>query len=858
MNSYNWTRYWYSFKEDTFDSEKIFLDEYDIKYKRCLTLDAFEETPCLILLGEPGVGKSYELRKEFERIKSKIAADTNLVNHVAPAEDIQLKKDVDTKFLNLGSIEDVADLHKELFDSEIYVKWLAGDYNLYLFWDSLDEALMQIKTLTTKLAEKLKELPVLVRQRLYLRITCRPAEWNHLGEFQRVLVSIWNEPYYRELRLAPLSALDVRHAASSGDIDSDKFMEEIYNKQAAYFASDPTTLQMLINEFKENSTLPSNQSDIFERGCLIYCEETSGRIEAGRARGLTKEEKFRIASRIASLIIFANKESVWNTIDTGEHSERDILVSTIEGYYPEKKIDQSDLEVTQEAIEITLDTRLFIKTVGKRLKWKTRRLAEYLASWYLDYRRISDELVIEILGGKYLPPQLYEVAALVASKRENVFRHLITSSPLVLLRSNLLLTDEKLREQLIEELLKTFKREEARDSDFRPYYTKLKHPNLAKQLAPFLGKQNKGSLVQKVAIDIAEECNLVELQDGLARVALDKQFDRGTRINAAYAVTKIGDRKTRKKLLALIEETEDKYLELKGRGLAANWNENLTAEELFRVLETPPANFYGSYQLFFYRFLEKLEENHLPIALNWLRDKIATEGESIQLERISDEILLMAWAHLDEEDTFLGFVDVTIEKLKEHKELFSRITPFDDKSNREKLEEIASDSNNRRKVWLKILTVLKDDDFWVLNSSRIINIRTEDLDWLVHEWKVTDDAKTKTRLFSQIEQFVLPYREMSPESLSAFIRVCEDNPELNEKFKNTFAMRVLPSEEAEREKEWYERYFGWQRKREEKKKEKENPVGPLPIERTLELVERFKSGDIEAWWQMKLVHDVIA
>jgi hypothetical protein len=858
MKNYDWTRYWYLIEKDKtdsergflFDSEKGFLNEYDVKQETCKTLDHYENTHCLILLGEPGVGKSTEIIKEFERIKSKITNEERIEEVSELQEDVQLKKRVESLFVNLGSIQEIFDLYKELFESEIYIEWLKNDYDLYLFLDGLDEALTQINVLTSKLSEKLRAIPNLARHRLFLRISCRSLQWNDLGEFQKFLESFWNTSNdYQQLRLAPLSEQDVILAAISSEINNpNQFVAEIYNKNAEYFASDPTTLQMLINEFKKNSTLSSDQFEIYEKGCLAYCEETSGRVETGRASSLTKEEKYRIAARAAALIIFSNNESVWTTIDTGEHSERDILVKDILGY-TEKRVDNTNFDITEERIDIALDTRIFIKSIGKRLKCRTRRIAEFLAAWYLNYREVSDEFVKELLGKRYLPPQLFEVAALIASRRENVSRHLMEISPLVLLRSDLLLTSDKFRKQLVKELLIIFEKGEANDWNFGRYYSKLNHSRLSEQLKPYIEDSNKGFLVRRVAIDIAEACNLTELQDLLATIALTKNENRSTRINAAYAITRIGDSETRKRLKELIYEEDDENLELKGRGLAATWNEHLSAEELFRVLETPPAFFHGSYDLFFYNFLDKLEIKDLPIALKWLKNKIVTDGDSIQIERTSDKILLMAWKNLDQEEIFLNFIEVVIEKLKDHKNLFSSASSFYEENYRQEFEGIKNDTETRRKIWLKILSVIDEENLWLFYNASPIGVGIEDIEWLIEEWKRTDDKKIKTRLLGQLKRFISIWGT-HPEALSKILKACEGNNDLDEEFRGMFSERIIGSEESIREKENYEANYGWRKKQKREENETEQPVSPTPLERTLEFIEKFQKGDTETWWQI--------
>jgi len=68
---YNWDRYWKAVdieKPDLYD-EGFLIEKNDYANKHLKELKDLEDRSCLILIGEPGIGKS----KTIERFKSKIA-----------------------------------------------------------------------------------------------------------------------------------------------------------------------------------------------------------------------------------------------------------------------------------------------------------------------------------------------------------------------------------------------------------------------------------------------------------------------------------------------------------------------------------------------------------------------------------------------------------------------------------------------------------------------------------------------------------------------------------------------------------------------------------------------------------------
>ena len=149
----------------------------------------------------------------------------------------------------------------------------------------------------------------------------------------------------------------------------------------------------------------------------------------------------------------------------------------------------------------------------------------------------------------------------------------------------------ELCKDLVESLLKQFEQQKITDTDLRRYsqYQKLKHPDLDSQLMPYIKDKTKHFLVRRVAIDIAEDCEVKSLQDLLTNVALDNSDMHQIRDQAAHAVSIIADDKTRLRLkpLAMKEQQDDEDDQLKGSALRAFWPGHLSTKEIFDVLTRP-------------------------------------------------------------------------------------------------------------------------------------------------------------------------------------------------------------------------------------------------------------------------------
>jgi hypothetical protein len=109
---------------------------------------------CLVLLGEPGMGKT-----------------TALEGHggLTPSDG-----KVEVLRVDLGSFPSENRLARRVFENPKITTWLAGTSVLCLTLDSFDEAHNRIENLPRMLAEYLEEWDC---GRLLLRIACRTADW---------------------------------------------------------------------------------------------------------------------------------------------------------------------------------------------------------------------------------------------------------------------------------------------------------------------------------------------------------------------------------------------------------------------------------------------------------------------------------------------------------------------------------------------------------------------------------------------------------------------------------------------------------------------------------------------------------
>ncbi len=141
QQKYNWKRYWYPRESSIELSDGGYLYKPDTAWgglvnPALVALESLADIPCLILLGEPGIGKTSAM-ENFEAFTR---------NTVGAA----------TLWFDLKGYQTESLLQEELFKSSAFQSWLAGTHQLHLFLDGLDEGLLTISVLASLLCQRLR------------------------------------------------------------------------------------------------------------------------------------------------------------------------------------------------------------------------------------------------------------------------------------------------------------------------------------------------------------------------------------------------------------------------------------------------------------------------------------------------------------------------------------------------------------------------------------------------------------------------------------------------------------------------------------------------------------------------------
>lgn len=828
---FNWKRFWkprvisqpVENKIAPLDLSPIFHPGEDL-----VPLEDLVNVPCLILLGDPGIGKSTEILKICSSLRNQTTDDYEILQ------------------LDLRDYQTDIRLFDVLRRNTVIQRWLNSPHVLQLFFDSLDEGLLAINTLATALPSEFSTLPL---ERLYLRIACRTADWPPILE--KSLRDLWENEQVKVFELTPLTRSDIVIAAESLGIDKEKFLKEIIDNEVEPLATIPVTLNFLLKKYNQDSTLPERKAELYLEGCQLLCtEQNQSRVTSGRAGKLTLEQRMIIAARIAAVSIFSNRSAVWIDTQSTDVPGGDIikteLVSGVE------QINGQDFSIGLEEIDEALGTTLFSSRGTGRLGWSHHTYAEFLAAWYLIEHKVDVPRILNLIVhpsfSDHLIPQLHETVAWLANFSPEIFREVINIEPQILLLSDVAISDIEDRAQLVETYLKLFEEEILYDSDWQDYsrYKKLKYPKIAEQLRPYLTDPSMNTRARRVAIDIVEACELEILQNDLAKIALNVDEPQDLRVEAAYATIRIGDSVTKAKLMPLAKGVagEDPNDDLKGCGLSAVWPEHISVQELFSFLTVPKQeDYYGTYERFINNDLpENLSPDHLTVALNWISGSPSKSNLPTSMGFLVDEIMLKAWQNLDSLGILQAFARAALSRIILFDSIFGGNPPYyvQDESNPRIM--IETDDEKRQLIIQAMLPIIVKNqiDPILLIYSGVPIVLRKDLDWLLEKYQSTDNVE-ENRIIALLIDRIFDINDAL--HVEKIYLASKDDPQLGNIFNQLFKPVVLDSPQAVQMQETYQKIEALEMRIEEPPL-----VDPPPIVRIEKLLERFESGDVDAWW----------
>jgi hypothetical protein len=678
-----------------------------------VSFESIANLPCLVLIGEGGIGKSTAIQDAF--------------NQVPESEEKDL--------FELGNYGSDEALCNAVFRNDKFQNWKQGTHQFHLFLDSLDEGCLSIRGLARILSRELQEIGSHYT-RLQFRITCRTNEWS--STLEKTLKELWGNDNVIIYEIAPLRKVDVIEAAKKNDLDDNAFLQEIYNREAVPLAVKPISLEFLLKRYKQNKQFATTKTELYLDGCEYLCQEyNNSRIDGRNYSKLTPKQLLTVAARIAAVTIFCNRPAICK--DPQSCSAEDVNIQDLWGNI--EKAEGNEFKISRNEIEETVGTALFYSGAiipsfpnTNRISFAHKAYAEFLAAWYLSHNKMSLPQIMSLIrhpDGK-LVPQLHETAAWLANLFPDVFREIMKTDPDVLLTSDIASAKVEDREALVETLLTFYDEEKILEppvENYR-YYRKLAHPRLAEQLRPYIREANKNEQARLVAIDIAKVCQLPEIQDDLVEVVTEDSQPVRIRWSAARAIN-LNNIEIKNKLKSLVMSniTNDPHSRLRVDLLNLLFPDCLNTEELFTILSDETLNF--SSELYHHYLPSKLKQYLQPqsllVSLAWVEQKQAEQFFMGKFKKITDTILLKAFENIGTEGIAEALAKVVLFQLRNDEEIMnnSDCSQF--------LQELRNNDEKRRIILGATLPLLSNsqDDLSLLADTSTPLAFTRDIPWML-------------------------------------------------------------------------------------------------------------------------------
>ncbi len=657
--SYPWTRIWVPI-----DSSAAEATPYSLDFRGFFTnsrhsyvntnsvgkpLADWQITSCLVLLGEPGMGKSSEWRQQ-------LAVTGKLAQHLF----LDLK-DFGSESSLREAIQESASLHQAQETNTTFCLWL----------DSLDEGLLHVRTLTGELL-RIFNRPNFPRTKFQLRILCRNVGWP--AGLTDDLAQLFPEQHtggrVQPLLLAPLSFEQVAEAAQEEKLDDKAFLAAVTKANAVPLALRPVTLKLLLNLFRLHgpnfgSAGSPRRSDLYEQGCRELCAQPDARRTI-KAPYDTKE-RLLLAAHLAMLMVIGNRRVVRLEPDAGDLLPTELGLHEV-GQGNTAQWAGLTVPLHEDRIrDVLANTALFVPAGPGRVAWAHPYYAEFLAAWYLHQAQVPVAQLRPLFRSAADPtggvvPGLQVTAAWLAALNPAFFDELLHLDPVALLQSDLGATSAPQREKVTAHLFTWCRGLSIFPQGIEPHLPQLAYPGLGQQLLPILTDVNASRTEWELAYELAEACAVAAVEPELVRQCLDAAFPFRRRLTALGVLAKMGSPSSLQQLRALVKSipVEDKNDEFRGKLLTMLWPDYLSGDEMFGLL-VPSQNrgLFGNYKSFLTipglpGTLEYgLRPENLPSALRWLEQNREGwtewgEWEESDFREMVDRVFERAWLATDE------------------------------------------------------------------------------------------------------------------------------------------------------------------------------------------------------------------
>ncbi len=668
--------------------------------------DELGEHRCVVLLGEPGAGKS-----------TAVAAKARLAAGGVPVVSF-----------DLAAYGSEGRLVREVFEDQSIVSWSAGSGQLCLVLDSLDEARARVPHVGAVIGDRLRRLPY---DRLFLRIACRTADWP--AGLEQSLKELFGSVAVVEI--LPLRRVDASAIAADW-CDPFRLLDEVALARAGPLAARPLTLRFLARSFGQSGTLPDRGAPLYAAGVRSLCaEQNIDRLDAGLGGAFSLDERVAVARRIAAATVFGGASAVWTGPQLDADGE-DITIERLAG--GAEPTPEGTVDVTVPAVQEAARTGLFNSRGGQRLGWAHATFADFLAAEWVVANALSATQARPLFLGPdgRCWPQTRLAAAWMVAIAPDRFGFLTAADPAAF-QGEVELPGDTLRAAVIDGLFSVASTLTA--APWERSYHALRHRDVAQQLRAHLHDTDADR--RRLALELADECAAIELRDDLATIVTDTTAETHDRVAAGWTLTRLPDPQRTAALRPLAVDAtargDDPADELKGVALLASWPQAMSNAEVFSVL-TPRKrrNYHGFYAIFLDRFREGITAADIDAGLQWLLSDLNAPVNDHDLGALANRVLALAAARPADNAVVDAFTRVVLARVEHYDGLL-----FEDFRHDERDDPLA-DPLLRRPVAVAVLAANRTDR--VLHrlaghsSHSLAVVRADDLAWLAQLYVEAD------------------------------------------------------------------------------------------------------------------------
>lgn len=588
------------------------LDEHGYLYEagtwlareQIFALEALEEEPCLVLLGEAGLGKSHVLRRLEERLR-------------AAGEPVTARR-----FSGMTEPAFVA-----LWGDPSVLAWKERGKRLHLLLDGLDESPLTPERAADHLIELLRAGGDL--SRLRLRVTGRTFAWTE--RLETSFRQIFGKPTV--LQLLPLRRAQVKDRLAGVIEDADRVLEDLDARGLGPLASRPLTLQLLAETLKTSRdvVIEGKLWDLYDRALLHRRHESRPTKDVQRSK-----ELHRSADVLGAATVFAACESFSAELDLS--SSLDALVN-----------EELPAEDRDRRVELLREALLLAGFEGPReeRRWEHPTFAVFHAArWLAERARSVDEVVRWLQGSgsgslDALPAQVEATAAWLASRDRALFDRLLAEAPGVLLRCDPLSHDAERKGRIVVALLADAER--VMSQGWRTL-TLIRNLGFVQAIDGFeecIRDATRSLASRALALRFAARSDAAGMLSTVLRLVLDDKEPVALRGLALEIVEDQGSTEARRQLAPLIDERTARFHQgLAPIVLRAVWRADrskesaLSLQELFDLIDLFVWLSDSSFRRFpGGEFCATLRDEELPFALE-MAIKALEQGSAHRRQRL--------------------------------------------------------------------------------------------------------------------------------------------------------------------------------------------------------------------------------